>query len=151
MLDTYQALLRAFADQAGLDADSLVATGEVALGGVEGGVTVRMSCRGSQVRGELVLLCDLGMPPRARRLALYESLLEANHLWLGTGGATLGVEPGTGHVVACERLDLQGLGASGLASALAEFVEACGAWRDFIDQARPQVPAALPVRAVSLS
>ncbi len=52
----------------------------------------------------LALVGDLGEPPPERLDALYKVLLEANHLFGGTGGATISCDPETGRLALCRVL-----------------------------------------------
>lgn len=52
----------------------------------------------------IVLYADLGKYPQAGEHAVFYDILQANCLWTGTGGATLGVNAGTNSVLMCYRL-----------------------------------------------
>ena len=47
--------------------------------------------------GAVALTGDIGAPPPERLESLYRTVLEAQHLFRGTNGATISLDPGTGH------------------------------------------------------
>lgn len=74
---------------------------------------------------------------------LYRVLLEANHIFEGTGGATLSVNPDGGFVYLCRQLDSRPLNVDELAGALDGFLDTLVAWRTFIGEYRAR-PAEEP-------
>lgn len=134
MLSAYQTLLREFARHVGLDPDLLAQTQEVVMGGV----TIGLACEGDEESGDLLYFADLGAPSPRRAAAVYKALLEANHFWIGTSGATLGLQPDTGHVVCCGSMALAGLTAEGLALLLDGIIDTLLFWQQYVDDAMPQ-------------
>ena len=55
-------------------------------------------------------------------------LLEANAFWIGTGGATLGVDSASGNVVQCFALPVQGLESDTFNRIFRDFGEAADTW-----------------------
>ena len=49
----------------------------------------------------LALACDLGKPPPERLEGLFRAMLQANHLFAGTAGATLSLDPASGRASLC--------------------------------------------------
>ena len=76
----------------------------------------------------LSLLAPLCDPPPERLEELYRTLLEANHLFAGTFGATLSIDPGRGWVHLCKNLPYAALDAEVLASELENFMNAVERW-----------------------
>lgn len=70
-------------------------------------VTIDLEC--SEERGALIFSSIVGtlLPYQAEKI--YPELLEANLLWVGTGGATLGVDPATLSVFMCYQEKIDGM------------------------------------------
>lgn len=70
-------------------------------------VTIDLEC--SEERGALIFSSIVGtlLPYQAPKV--YPELLEANLLWVGTGGATLGVDPATLSVFMCYQEKMEGM------------------------------------------
>ena len=66
--------------------------------GTADGASVTILLQGFDDRGTFLATADLGEPPPERLERLFRSLLEANDLFRDTGGATLSLDPATGHV-----------------------------------------------------
>ncbi|WP_179280573.1 type III secretion system chaperone [Bordetella genomosp. 1] len=81
------------------------------------------------IEGDVAFYAALGAPDDARRGEVQRLLLEANHLWTGTGGATLGVQRDTGTVVLGARLPVEGTEPAHLAEMLAVFLDTANFWR----------------------
>ncbi len=128
MLETYQHLLTAFAAHVGLDPQSLAETQEVTVGDL----AIGLAFEGDEHEGDLVYFADLGTPPDHLGTQVHRTLLEANHFWAGTGGATLSLQPETGAVVCCGRTPLGPLDAQGVAALLQVFHELAMFWRSFV-------------------
>ena len=87
---------------------------------------------------------EIGEPPPQGLEKLLSAMLEANHMFKGTGGATISRDSETGRFFLCRVLDLQSLDAEAFAAALERFVNVLEAWialvRDFREVA-PDMPA----------
>ena len=99
------------------------------------GFSATVLLQGFDDRGAVLMTADLGAPPPERLEALYRALLEANDLYRDTGGATLSLDPETGHV-RLQRFDAyDALAEAGPAKALLAFAQAAADWtavvRDF--------------------
>lgn len=147
MLSAYQTLLRDFASHVGLDPSVLALTQEVVMGGV----AIGLACEGDEDSGDLLYFADLGAPSPRRAAAVYKALLEANHFWVGTSGATLGLQPDTGHVVCCGSMALAGLTGEGLAQLLDSLIDTLLFWQQYVDDAWIQDPPALPAGTLMLT
>lgn len=122
---TYPELIREFAEHAGLDPASLSMTEEVHIEGLP----IGLALDGDEQLGDVVMFASLGKPPAQRWPELARLLLEANHFWVGTGGAMLAVQPDTWVVTLWARIPLLGLDGAGLAEALASFADTALFWR----------------------
>lgn len=87
---------------------------------------------------------EIGEPPPQGLEKLLSAMLEANHMFKGTGGATISRDSETGRFFLCRVLDLRNLDAETFAAALERFVNVLEAWialvRDYRDVA-PDMPA----------
>ena len=101
------------------------------------GTSVTVWMQGYDERGAVLTGADLGVPPPERLERLYRAMLESNDLFRDTGGATLSIDPDTGHV-RLQRFDtLDALEEIGPAKAFAAFADVAATWsniiRDFRD------------------
>jgi hypothetical protein len=139
MSQPYQDLLTALAEEIGLDAASLIATEEIVIDDLP--IGLQLYGKGDQAE---VLLCSLLAAPSADRWAeVAAALLHANHLWTGTGGATLGMLPVDNTVSLNLRRPLRDLDSEKLAVLLAKTADIGLAWQDYIASgiSTPGVPA----------
>ena len=85
--------------------------------------------------GEALYISALvGRAGQAAGAAQSAALLDANYLFSGTGGATLGVDKTTGDIAMIRAERLSGLGKSRFLSVLEEFVNLAEAWQKRITQ-----------------
>ncbi len=89
---------------------------------------------------KLTLLSPVGLPPPEDPARLYKTLLEANYLFEGTGGATLSINPDGGGVMLVKCLDTRALTVEDLMDALDKFLDSLIAWRDFVSEYRELPP-----------
>ena len=117
----------------------------------EEGDCVTILLQGQDARGTVLTCADLGEPPPEGREMLFRTLLEANDLYEGTGGATLSLDSRTGHV-RIQRFDaLDALVEAGVARAFIAFADTAAAWKRLIsdfrgvakDVSREDAPSAL--------
>ncbi len=128
----YQDLLTALAENAGLEAESLLATEEIIIEDLP--ISMQLVGEGEQAE---VLLCGLlGVVPADRWVEVTRNLLLANHLWTGTGGATLGLLAEDNMVSLSVRRFLHELDADQLSILLGQIVDIGLTWQDFISQAQ---------------
>lgn len=87
----------------------------------------------------VAFIAPVGEPPPEQSERLYRMLLEANHIFEGTGGATLSVNPDGGYVYLCQQLDARSLDVDEFVKALEQFLNALEAWRTLVSdyRARP--------------
>ena len=88
----------------------------------------------------ITVLGDLGTPPPERLEGLYAAMLEANHLFRDTGGATLSRDPETGHLVLCRAVQRGTLGPDAFYDAVERFVSAAQVWANIIRDYRDAPP-----------
>lgn len=138
----YQYLLENYARLTGLpSAAELIATQELRIASLDVGLTAE----GGEDSGSIVFFTSLGLPaPQLPREQLMQLMLEANALWVGTGGCTLGLQADTGAVLLCARAPLALCDAPALAAAIDAFVDVGLLWREIV-QGRHTVD--LPVLA----
>ena len=87
---------------------------------------------------------EIGEPPPQQLEKLLSVMLEANHMFKGTGGATISRDSETGRFYLCRLLDLRCLDAAAFTSALEKFVNTLEAWIALVRDFRDIVPAAVP-------
>ncbi len=139
MYQPYKDLLITLAEEIGLDTASLIATEEIVIDDLP--IGLQLDGEGEQAE---VLLCSLLAAPSADRWAeVAAALLHANHLWTGTGGATLGMLPVDNTVSLSLRRPLRDLDSEKLAVLLAKTADIGLAWQDYIASgiSTPGVPA----------
>ena len=146
MYDRYQDLLAAFARANQLDADMLTQTQAFELDGL----SVGLAFEGEGGEADLVCFCDLGQPLPERAAEVFKDMLEANHFWLGTGGATLGLQSATGNVMLALRTPLAVLGIEGLAALLKLFTKVASFWARHLRSDTGQGSGVLHFPAVAL-
>jgi len=100
------------------------------------GTSVTVWMQGYDERGIVLTGADLGLPPPERLERLYRAMLEGNDLFRDTGGATLSVDPDTGHV-RLQRFDtFDALEEVGPAKAFVAFADVAAAWAKLIQDFR---------------
>ena len=100
------------------------------------GTSVTIWMQGYDERGAVLTGADLGAPPPERLERLYRAMLEGNDLFRDTGGATLSIDPGTGHV-RLQRFDsLDALEEVGPDKAFTAFADVAAAWSKAINDFR---------------
>lgn len=140
MPQNYQQLLTELAQHLGLDAPGLLAQQEIGIEGLQ----ICLQPEGGEEMQDLLLCTFLGELPQQRFEEVTRMLLQANNLWAGTCGATLGLSPAGDMVSWCTRLSLRNLDAITLASLLADFAALGRAWGQYLqaDAGEPLAPHA---------
>ena len=139
-LKTYIDLIEAFAAEVGLDAQALANTQEVVIDGLP----IGLSYEGNEEFGDILYFVEVGAPQDARKAQVYETLLAANYLWAGTGGATLGVHQDTKQVILAGRCEVEGITAEGLALLLDALAETAQFWKGYVAGEQPAPEMNLP-------
>lgn len=84
--------------------------------------------------GDFVFFCRLGAPQPVHAPAVHKVLLQANSLWLGTAGFTLGLHEGSGDILLCGRWPLLPEATpEAFVRLLDSFVATALIWRGYID------------------
>ena len=93
----------------------------------------------------------IGEPPPQGIEKLLSAMLEANHMFAGTGGATISRDPANGRFFLCRLMDVRCLDAETFATALERFVNTLESWvamvrdyRETASDAKPAEPEAAP-------
>ena len=97
------------------------------------GLSIGLAYEGMNDLADVLYFADLGAPEPDRVFAVYQTLLEANNMWAGTGGATLGLQQDTGWVVLAGRIDFESLSPESLVNLLGMFAQTASAWKSFVD------------------
>lgn len=92
-------------------------------------------------RDALVVTGDVGEPPPEGLEALMTAMLEANYLFLGTGGGALARNPETGRFHLCRLASLASLDDAGFAALMETFSNVLETWRKMLADYRPAVAA----------
>lgn len=131
---TYDELLKAFGEKLGggvkLTPD---ASGAVVLDVDEMQVTIL----GLEEVGQVVLSGVVGEPPPEEKMErLYRAILEANHNFSGTFGATLSINPEDGNVSLCRSLPLAVTDGDSFFAAAENFINTLETWRRLVSDFR---------------
>lgn len=125
----YEELVNNFCQATGFDTpQSLLASGEVLVDDV----AISLFYEDTN-GGELVLYSDIALRPHEPDPLLLQRLLEANMLWVGTGGATIGMHPETGRIGLATRLAVYKPDGNWLAQVLYRFSVTTQFWREFFE------------------
>ena len=133
----YRELIRGLAEKAGIAGEVEFDDEERCLLEFDGmGVVIQ----GVDAAHAVAFVAPVGEPPPERPERLYRMLLEANHVFGETGGATLSVNPDGGYVYLCRQLDVRSLDVDEFAKALEQFLNALETWRTRVGdyRARPE-------------
>ena len=123
-MNHFHELLNEYAEDGGLDAARLVATSDVVIDGV----TISLMPDGDPDVGDVIFYAELAPRPESVHPVTLRAVLEANMLWAGTGGCTLGLHPEAECITVCLRIALRDLDASTLAAMLEHFAEIVKTW-----------------------
>lgn len=125
----YTGLLKEYASLANLPAEEFLANQELVIADI----AIGLASEGDPDSGDLIAFSTLGRPAAdVEREKLMQLMLEANALWVGTGGCTLGLQSGTGAVLLCARLSLPATTPSSLSSALQAFADVALVWKEVV-------------------
>ena len=84
----------------------------------------------------VVLTGDVGEPPPERLEGLYKTLLGANHLFGGTAGATISLDPDNGRIALCRTLPLATLDGEKFYAEVERFVNTAETWAKVVSDYR---------------
>lgn len=83
----------------------------------------------------------IGTPPPEGLRHLYEMMLDANHLFRATSGATISRDPENGDFYLCRLLDVRVLDTEAFFTAIEKFVNTLETWQKVIADYRPVAEA----------
>lgn len=86
----------------------------------------------------IVLAGDLGVPPPENKERLYKTILEAQHLFKASAGATFSIDPETGNFTLCKSLMSAVLDDEGFFSEAESFLNTLHTWADIIRDYRAE-------------
>ena len=84
----------------------------------------------------VVLSGYIGEPPPERLEGLYKAVLAANHLFSGTGGATMSLDQDTGRIALCRALPLALMDVDSFYAEVERFVNTAEVWRKIVSDYR---------------
>ena len=90
----------------------------------------------------ITLTGDIGEPPPERLEGLYKTLLGANHLFGGTAGATISLDPDTDRIALCLALPLATLDGDKFYAEVERFVNTAETWAKVVADYRDAASAA---------
>ena len=94
----------------------------------------------------IALMGDLGEPPPEKLEGLYKTLLGANHLFGGTGGATISLDPDSDRIALCRALPLVTLDGETLYRELERFINTAETWAKIVADYRTAADAANEIK-----
>lgn len=106
------------------------------VSGEEGGGPVRVIVQDESESHRVLLSADLGEPPPEGAETLFRTMLEANHLFTGTAGATLSLDAASGRF-RLQKAELPDELANDVDGHLMSFIETALNWRRAIEDYRP--------------
>ena len=144
----YRELIKGLVEKAGIAGEVEIDDEERCLLEFDGfGVVIQ----GVDAANAITFVSPVAELPPENPERLYRVLLEANHIFQGTGGATLSVNPDGGFVYLCRQLDSRMLDVNELVDALDGFLNTLEAWRTFIVEYRDRPTEEKPAEGDTLS
>ena len=98
--------------------------------------------------GSVAIAGDIGEPPPERLEALYRTMLEAQHLFRGTFGATISLDPETGRFALNKAIALATVDADSFAGEVERFVNTLETFAKIVREFRavpPEAASAAPL------
>ena len=92
----------------------------------------------------VALTGDIGAPPPERLESLYKTVLEAQHLFRSTHGATISLDPGTGHFALNKAIPLATVDAESFAVEVERFISTLETFVKIVREFRARPPDAEP-------
>ena len=87
---------------------------------------------------------DLGMPPPEDPMGLYKTVLESQHLFRDTVGATISIDPSTGRFALCRVLRTQLLDKDSFIEAVGQFLSTQEIWSKVVQNYREDAATTVP-------
>ncbi len=95
----------------------------------------------------IILVGDIGEPPPEHLENLYKTMLESQHLFNGTGGATISLNAENNHFSLCKALSCKILDGDSLYEEAEHFVNTLEVWAKLVKDYRDVAPKAEEVQA----
>lgn len=92
--------------------------------------------------GQIVLTGELGNLPPENNEMLYKALLEAQHMFVATGGATFSIDPDTNKFILCKSLVSLILDADSFFAEAESFINVLHTWANTINDYRGETAPA---------
>ncbi len=124
----FQELIEEFAASLGLGA--LEIEGGASAVEIDG---MRVNIFHNDVADTVIIYGEIGQPPSDDDRTFGSAMLKANHLFGGTGGATLCQDAETGEYAIFQAFPLAGLDAGSLAAQVARIVDKTEHWRNILN------------------
>ena len=94
--------------------------------------------------GAIVIEGDLGAPPPENPIGLYKAVLESQHLFRDTVGATISIDPDTGRFTLCRVLVAQLFDGPSFVDAVGRFISTQEIWTHFVRDYREEAATPAP-------
>ena len=124
----YNELIESFAASIGLD--GVETEGGAAAFEIDG---MKVDIFHDDSADTVMIYGEIGQPPSEDDRSFGPAMLKANHLFGGTGGATLCQDPETGEYAIFQAFPLAGLDAGSLAAQVARIVDKTEHWRNILN------------------
>ena len=124
----YNELIEKFAASLGLDGVEI--EGGAAAFDIDG---MRVNVFNDAEAGTVMVYGEIGRPPSEDDRSFGPAMLKANHLFGGTGGATLCQNPETGEYAIFQAFPLSGMDAASLAEQVSRIVDKTEHWRNILN------------------
>lgn len=138
MTATYTQILTELASHLGMPAQKLLEQQQATFERI----AVFFQPDASEGEQHIVLCSALGEIEEKSAPQVMRTLLQANHLWTGTGGGVLGLSAQGDTVTWCMQIPLHQLDGQTLFALLSEFVELGSAWAAYLGELTPRIQAA---------
>ena len=125
---SYEELIEEFGKQYGIE--GLESQGGAAALVIDG---IKIDLLSDEAADCAVIYAEIGHPPPSSDGKFGETMLKANHLFGGTGGATLCQNPETGEYAIFQAFPLSALNADSLAAEVARIVDKTEHWRGILN------------------
>ena len=124
----YNELIESFAASLGIEGVEI--EGGAAAFEIDG---MKVNVFRDESAGTVMVYGEIGQPPSEDDRSFGPAMLKANHLFGGTGGATLCQNPETGEYAIFQAIPLAGLDAEALAAQVARIVDKTEHWRGILN------------------
>jgi hypothetical protein len=127
-MESFNELMADLADHIGLDKAELLQTQEIAIDNF----VVGFQADEDPTVKNLIFFTLLGVPSPEKLNQIAITLLEANNLWAGTSGCTLGLQQESRAVILAGNMPINLLTGQSLAVVLEQFINVASFWQQYI-------------------